>query len=83
MSSKEIAKDDKERIGLIRLAALALFAAFCGLMLLAGNDLFNDGVEGAIYYVSWSMIILGIPTGMTSGSGYIALVNEHRSRKNC
>lgn len=82
MNSKEIYKDDKERIGLIRLAALALFAAFCGLMLLAGNNLFNDGIEGAIYYISWALIILGIPTGMGSGSGYIALVNEKRARKN-
>lgn len=81
--SKEISKHDKERIGLLRLGALALFAAFCGLMLLAGNDLFNDGVEGAIYYISWALIILGIPIGMTSGSGYIALVNEQRARKNC
>jgi hypothetical protein len=82
MNSKEISKDDKEQFGLLRLAALALFAAFCGLMLLAGNARFNEGIEGAIYFIAWALIIFGIPIGMGSGSGYISLVNKQRARKN-
>jgi len=74
-------KQEQESSAVLRLGAFGFAMALVGMLLWSGNDQLNGGAEGALYFISWALIIPGLGIALPCVYDYAAMQGEPRKRK--